>query len=198
MSAWRLGGVLKMRLSVASRMRSVSWGLRSSSCFFGAFAMEPAYHIPLTESELRLIGETCAIQGQIEDLMQQAVWQLLGDLSNATTLKIMGSTSMHTNADIWLAVIKDKCGDKAVVQMAQQVKSDLGEAAKGRNDFVHALFATASPDGSGFGIATDKSVMDGPTVAVRTRTRARRPASDIQHIRDRAARISRTIAHINH
>lgn len=47
-SSCRLGGVLKSRLSVASRMRSVSWGDRSSPFFFGVFTMaNPPIPVPL-------------------------------------------------------------------------------------------------------------------------------------------------------
>jgi hypothetical protein len=158
--------------------------------------MEPAYHIPLTETELRLIGETCAIQGQIEYLMQQIVGRLL-DTDHATTLAIMGSTSIHTNADVWLAVMKDRCEDAALIQSAQQIKTDLKAAAKGRNDFVHAIFATTTPDGLGFIIGSGP--IDGGTpIAVRTKNRQQRPAKEIQSVRDNAAKISRAMAHINH
>jgi hypothetical protein len=162
--------------------------------------MEPAYHIPLTEAELRLIGETCAIQGQIEFLMQNAVMHLL-DAEFHTALTIMGSTSIHTNAEVWLAVIRDKCDDSELVALAQQIKNDLGAAAKGRNDFVHALFAIATADGLSIKLNRTKPSTDaegGTPVAVRTKTRNQRPASDIQAVRDRAANISRAMAHLNH
>ena len=159
--------------------------------------MEPAYHIPLTEVELRLIGETCAIQGQIEYMMQQIVSILL-DTDHTATLAIMGSTSIHTNADVWLAVIQDKCCDTALIESAQKIKAEMAQAAKGRNDFVHALFATSTPDGLGFMIGAGPIENGGPPIAIRTKSRKQRPASEIQEVRDNAARISRAIAHIKH
>jgi hypothetical protein len=160
--------------------------------------MKPAYHIPLSETELRLIGETCAIQGQIEFLMQQTVLHLL-DADFATALAIMGSTSIHTNVDVWLAVIRDKCADSDLVGLAEQIKRDMAEAVKGRNDFVHALFARTTADGRGIHLSTNPPIVeDGIPVAVRARTRNQRPASDIQAVRNSAAKISREIAHLNH
>jgi hypothetical protein len=159
--------------------------------------MEPAYHIPLTDTELRLIGETCAIQGQIEYLMQNMVGLLL-DTEHEATMTIMGSTSIHTNADVWLSVIIDKCNDAQIIEAARQIKTDMGEAVKGRNDFVHALFATTAPDGGGFMIGAGPIIGGGTPVAIRTKGRKQRAASDIQGVRDRAAKISRAMAHINH
>jgi len=67
----------------------------------------PAYAIPLSQTELSLIGEICAIQGQIEFLMQTITRTLLG-VDHVTVLAILGSTTIGTNADIFIKIVRLK------------------------------------------------------------------------------------------
>jgi hypothetical protein len=160
--------------------------------------IEPAYAIPASDDELRLIGELCAIQGQIEYLMQNAVQQIL-QTDQKTTLKILGSTSIGTNVDIWCSVIKTKCKLPPVIEVAERVNSEIGTLAQGRNDFVHALFATGNfPVGGGFSLISGAKPVGGTPVAVRSKTGKQRALSEIQGVRDTAARLSCAMAHINY
>ena len=55
---------------------------------------EPAFPIPLLQTDLAMIGEFCAIQGQIETLIQRTAKLLLA-VSDDAIMAILGSTSMR-------------------------------------------------------------------------------------------------------
>jgi hypothetical protein len=64
-------------------------------------APAPAYHIPLSDSELRLVGEIAAIQGQIEYLLGQAMQAML-DISTDAVYATMHSASLKINTLIFV------------------------------------------------------------------------------------------------
>ena len=59
----------------------------------------PAFHIALGDEELKMVGEICAIQGQIEWLMLSTVTHLL-ELDQAAADAVMAATSLETKAKI--------------------------------------------------------------------------------------------------
>lgn len=115
--------------------RSTSSGLGSGV----SVSISPAYHIPLSPVQLRQIGQLCAIQAQIEWCMQMAVMKLL-KLSIKTTLKVMQSTSIRTNSEIWISTIREKVTDPQGLAWAEHAYSQIDKLSEGRNDFVHALY----------------------------------------------------------
>lgn len=101
--------------------------------------MRPAFQIPLSAREFRLIGQLCAIQAQVEWSMQVAAKFLL-DVPMDTALKLLGATSMKTNADIWIRLVRDKHTDPSAKAWAEQAYQLIIELVRGRNDFVHSLY----------------------------------------------------------
>ena len=157
----------------------------------------PAYAIPLSQTELSLIGEICAIQGQIEFLMQTITRTLLG-VDHVTVLAILGSTTIGTNADIFIKIVRLKVlSHPNGLCAAEFAYAGIRELAEGRNDFVHALYAhAAGPDG--FVLALEhRARAPMKVVAIRMKKHTRREVTDLQLVRDHAAKISCALAFLN-
>lgn len=161
---------------------------------------DPAYHIPLDQRELSLIGEICAIQGQIEFLLQRIVWHLL-ETSLDTATRIMGSASLRTNAEIFVRLMTDKCKDATLVSMAIDTFQAFESLTTGRNDFVHAVYGRKHDHGDGISLHVfeghTESVSLTNIVAQRTSNQKTRTVGDIQDVRNQAAVISCRLAHIH-
>jgi hypothetical protein len=154
--------------------------------------MEPAYHIPLTDAQLMLLGELCAIQGQIEYGMQQIVRRLEG-ISPAQTRQLMGANGMRNNAERFIVIVRNKCKEASLVAIAENAFKSLDKFSAGRVDFVHAIYGTDESDGFSLSFNTASA---GQPVAVRTRNHKKTQLSSLQKVRDEAARISCAMAHI--
>jgi hypothetical protein len=102
--------------------------------------MKPALHIPLSDASLRMLGEICAIQGQIERLMQESLWMLL-DMWIDDAAAILGSTNLRNNVDIWARIVSSKCEDRRTLAHVTAVVDGIATLTTGRNDFIHAIFA---------------------------------------------------------
>ena len=161
--------------------------------------VEPAYAIAASDTDLQLIGELCAIQGQMEYLMHRIVQHLLQTGDNATR-KILGSTSIGTNIDLWLWVIRNKCPFPELVKLAEDIQGEISTLAQGRNDFVHALYAQGNMEDTSFGLVSGGKYHPafGGSVAVRMKTGKKRSTSDLLSVRNTAARLSCAMAHLNH
>jgi hypothetical protein len=101
--------------------------------------MRPAFQIMLEPTALQLIGEICAIQGQIEWCMLGTVRQLLS-VERPTAQRIMGSTSIANNAEIWLAIINESDCSAELKLLAETAYRRLASLSEGRNDFLHAVY----------------------------------------------------------
>jgi hypothetical protein len=156
--------------------------------------IEPAYHIPLGASELNLVGEIAAINGQIEYLLGHVVNLLLG-ISHEAMLAVMHSSSIKNNTYIFVTVARAKCRDPELLRIAEDVFTRMEALSKGRNDFIHAIYASDAA-GTAFtltaGIARPV-VTD--TVAVKTGSYKKRSITELQAVRDEAAKISCALAH---
>jgi hypothetical protein len=157
-------------------------------------SINPAFHIPLSDEELKALGELAAILGQIEWLMQLTVSILMGTTVELAQ-KLLGSTSIQANFNIWLSVIKEKSNNKLVVNMAVAVVDRLAEITEGRNDFFHAYFANATTNGL-FVLQKTLTGDVGPVVAVRVRNSKATPLAKLHTIRNRAAQLSRYVGYI--
>jgi hypothetical protein len=164
--------------------------------------MVPAYHIPLRQKDLALIGEICAIQGQIEWMMLNTVRDAL-DIEKALALRIMGSTAIGANSDIWMRCVRKKQRNKYILAMAERAVADIKELSEGRNDFVHAAYFArrkSEPD-KPFTFYAERGARPLPTgleaVAVRVRNQRTIPVSKLQSVRDAASVISIRIAHVH-
>ena len=162
-------------------------------------SMEPAYHIPLTDDELKALGEICAIQGQIEQLMYDAViWSL--SITRSAADAIMATTSLDAKGHIWLEVIKSRWKQHLdIVDMAEKAAGALRVLTQRRNDFVHAFYATQVLVSLGTPPSPQPAIVYGPPrgmrssgtpIAIRTRGRKERIASDIPKVRDEIAALS--------
>src|SRR5258708_39484727 len=103
--------------------------------------IEPPLPIPLTDQHLKMIGELCAILGQIDLFMQESAMFLL-NVNPRMAAAIMGSTDVRARSDVWTRIVESKCQDQAVKQTAANAVKRLGKLSEHRNDFVHAYFAT--------------------------------------------------------
>jgi hypothetical protein len=164
--------------------------------------MLPAYHVPLTDDQFKLIGEICAIQGQIEWMMLTTVREALG-IPKELALRIMGSSAIGTNADIWIRCVRKKQRNKFMLAMAQRAFDEIKDLAEGRNDFVHAAYFARDPTNPDFpfvyfaeeglpAVATGNEA-----VAVRVRNDKTVPINKLKEVREKAAEISVRIAHVN-
>jgi hypothetical protein len=188
--------ITSLVLSWVSRLNEEAYWKRQAVGYSEFFAMsEPAYHIPLTDDQLKMIGEICAIQSLIEDHMFGCVRRLLS-VSLDYASKLLGSTAVNTNVEIWINAIREKCQHPALVSLAEEIRVGIINLAKGRNDFVHGLFGTLE-QGNVYIYAYGQSIPTGPVVAQRPKNKDKlTPVEDIEKVRNEAARLSRMIAHL--
>jgi hypothetical protein len=156
----------------------------------------PAYDIPLTKTQLQTLGELCAIQGQVEYLMIETLVHT-ADFSRETARKILGSTGIRANSEIWIALIREKqWKDKETLEYAEAAYKLIKDLAEGRNDFVHAIFAWGAAGGwtlTGFVPKTKLPTGERSAVAIRIRNAKQRSADELPKVRDQAAEISRIL-----
>ena len=161
--------------------------------------MRPAYHIALTAAEKRLIADLAAIQSQIEWLMHLCLMHLL-NLESATVRAILGSTSIASNADIWIRVVRERHPFEEIVLWAEYCYGEMPALAKSRNDFLHTLFGFAeTTDGDvyfAFGHVGGALDRNSPRVAMRVKNQARALLSELRDARNRAAYLSLAFAHV--
>jgi hypothetical protein len=160
-------------------------------------APAPAYHIPLSDSELRLVGEIAAIQGQIEYLLGHAM-QVMLDISTEAMLAMMHSPSLKTNTYTFVTVARTKAPTDELRDLAEHVFTQMEILAKGRNDFIHAIYATDTPDGAGFALSSGIGSAIDDAVAIKTGSYKKRRAAELQEVRDGLAKISCALAHFEH
>jgi hypothetical protein len=154
----------------------------------------PAFRIPLAKAELAMLGELCAIQGQVEHLLVHTLHYVL-DVKLETARTILASSSIETNLKMWIAVFREKCSDQSILDMAESAASMVKGLSQGRNDFVHAIYATPKgemwlldhvPKGK-----KHRPSKSSEAIAVRTRdTKKKRAIGDLIQVRNDAARLS--------
>jgi hypothetical protein len=157
-------------------------------------SIAPAFRIPLADTELKMLGELCAIQGQVEHLLVYTLHYVL-DVQVETARAILATNSIHTNAKTWIKIFQEKCSDKRVLELADFAFGLVEGITQGRNDFVHALYARPMgtmwlldhvPKGT-----SHKRGQRNEAIAIRTRdTKKKRPISDLIDVRNDAARLS--------
>jgi len=160
----------------------------------------PAFQIPLTKTELTTLGELCAIQGQVEYLFIVTLSYLM-DLPQDIVRKMLSSSSLHTNANTWIAIFQEKCHDEKVLRLAEAAFALVTPLTQGRNDFVHALFASSAGESwmlLGFAKgARHPPAIRNAAIALRTRNlEKRRPIADLKRVRNDAAQLSVLLSEI--
>lgn len=146
----------------------------------------PALRIDATDEELKLVGELCGIQAQVEHFMQWSVEHLLG-VKREVVQKILGSTVLGTNAAVWLSIVRAKSAEDHVKNLAQFAYAKVISLSTGRNDFIHALY-TYAPNADGTRFVPS---------AVRVKSGKYRPLTELRSVRDEAAVLSHLMAHLN-
>lgn len=158
--------------------------------------IEPAFHIPATDDELKMIGELVAIQGQIEFLMQQSLLFAAGLLPDAART-VLGSSGVRQNAEVWLTIMGSFYRDAPdPLAVSTYIHKEIASLSGGRNDFIHAFYAeeVGQPPYVGILYGPNPSpYRQGRYVAVRTRSGKRTPLTDLPEVRDRAAKISQIL-----
>jgi hypothetical protein len=129
--------------------------------------------------------------------MQNTVRELLG-IERDLSLRIMGSTSMESNSEIWCHVIAEKSSSEELSSLARRVLKEMSSIARGRNDFVYAVFGSPSTLPGGISFRVNKTGAPRPEgwLAMRVRSRALVSSSELQSIAHRAAAVSVAVAHI--
>lgn len=153
--------------------------------------MQPAYNIPLSNKELKWLGELCAIQGQIEMLMSNTVMHLL-DVSYDVANTILRPTSARVNAKVWISIVRCKSSSQNFLKKAENIYSTMPDVFKDRNIVVHGLYGHESDKGF-YALYGDGVVNDDPVVAVRRGDQSRHSVDKIKEARDSAARLSREL-----
>ncbi len=155
--------------------------------------IEPPLPIPLTDKQLKAIGETCVILGQIDLFMQDTVMWLL-NVSVPTAAVIMGSTNARARAEVWRQIVETKCKDEKTKLLAANALKQFEKLSGQRNDVVHALFATVlKVSGNVEAIHLDMYPAEvhnqpgGTPVAIKVKNRKHQPAAAIEEIRNNAA-----------
>jgi hypothetical protein len=153
----------------------------------------PAFNIPLTDQEKQLLGEIVAIQGQIEFLLGAIVHDALGLDRNAMHA-IMHSASLKVNAHIFITVIRAKITNQVTLASAENIFARMEALSKGRNDFIHALYAYDEA-GAEFSLVSGLEMRPiENTVAVKTGSDSKRTTRDLLAVRDEAASISQELS----
>lgn len=158
----------------------------------------PVFHIPLSDDELRTIGELCAIQGQIEFFMQLTVKVLL-KVWMPSARKRLGSPNITENAKVWLAAVEKHVPREDIKELARLVVEEIEGIRHGRNDFVHAVFAIAGEKEGDFWMQRNivgEISQQGEKPAVAVHNLKTIPIKNLKETRDKAAAISRFISHI--
>ena len=86
-----------------------------------------------------MIGELCAVQGQIETLIQRTA-KLLLSVSDDVIMAIFGSTSVRVNCDIWIKICRERINDAELLKVVEQAHKSATTISEGRSNFVHAMF----------------------------------------------------------
>ena len=168
--------------------------------------MDPAYIIPLNQKELTLLGELTVIMGQIDDIMIQTVRPLL-DVDRATANKILGSSKVADNVEIWASVIRNRTDDEDILWLVEIAIKEIQAVSEGRNDFIHAVFTMrvlARTIGTSGGtppippipIPFDDMFERLPPAARRVRNEKVRSVDELKTVRDQAGHLSCLVAHI--
>jgi hypothetical protein len=146
-----------------------------------------------------MIGELCAIQGQIETLIQRTA-KLLLSVSDEVITAILGSTSIRINSDIWIKICRERINDPKLLKIAEEAHKSTKTISEGRSDFVHASFESehrsviAWFDGI---VPASRRIITTP-VAIRVKNRNKTDMTELKKVLDEAARLSRMLAHIEH
>jgi len=153
--------------------------------------MKPAYHIPLSERELQLLGELTAIQGQIDWLLQHVIEKLL-DIGPGVSMKVLGSTQVRANMAVFDAIVAEKCPDE-LRPLCAEVSADIVTVSERRNDFIHAYYGALVPlrDRPGEVLIMGPGPVEQAisAIAVRPRSGKRTAMSELKPCRDLAAAV---------
>ncbi len=141
------------------------------------------------------------IAGQIDGEMAQTVCRILKIKRTSFGSTIMGSTSIETNFQIWSLAIAHKTKDLDILWLVSHAKSEVQAVARGRNDFVHAVYYERLESGAYTFSSSNEYAEIRPdssesTFAQRIKTGKRKSVTELAALRDKAARLSCLIAHI--
>jgi hypothetical protein len=135
-------------------------------------------HLVLTRDQHATLGELVEIMGLIESLMIKSA----ALVDSGASKKIAGAMG-GKQGQLWAQAVNGRVIDHQMASLVPSAEKEMEEVAEDRNGFIHALFENDYVE-RGYvepGYQT--------TSAWRSKTGARRPTSDLQAIRDRAANL---------
>jgi hypothetical protein len=146
--------------------------------------MEPARPLVLTKEEHALLGELVEIMGLTEQMLIESAARF--DAMAAGKIRQATATPQ---AALWAKAITGHAKDPKIAALIPVAQKELVAVADERNDFIHAIYTNDY---------VDDYVEPGyqTTSVTRSKTGTSRPTSDLQAIRDRAAKLSCQIAQI--
>jgi hypothetical protein len=177
--------------------------LTSSSALgfgLGVVAMEPVFQIPLTDSQLKQMGEIAATLSLIERLMQNTVSYLLAVPAEVAG-KILGSTATDAYSSTWLAIVAAKCRDENVVKQARNAIKEFARLTKEWNEFHHSVYALQHDvviNGEKVSLFTfgKGGPTEGKSVGIKVKTNTLHDPALIPVTREFAAKLSHTVNRI--
>lgn len=144
-----------------------------------------------------MLGELCAIQGQVEYLLAETLRCLLG-VSVSTARVLLGSNSVRVNSEIWISLFREKCTHPEILKEAEAAYALIKTISEGRNDFIHAIFAWGGGKGWTItGWTQHRFNSSSPPIALRVRNLKQRPVSELVDVRNNAAELSCILARID-
>jgi DNA-binding transcriptional LysR family regulator len=147
-------------------------------------AVKPARDLVLTKEQHILLGELVEIMGQIDHMQADSAERF----DPSVAKRIRGLTSGQTAAP-WARLLKAQAKDQATVNLISSAENEINAVAEERNAFIHALYTNDWADGYAEpGYQT--------TSATRSKTGTTRSTSQLESIRDRAAKLSCLIGQI--
>jgi hypothetical protein len=147
--------------------------------------MKPARPLVLTKEEHALLGELAEIMGLIKHMLGESAARF----DPAASEEIRQLATGRRQATLWANAIRSRVNDPKIAALIPIVEKEIEDMAEERNDFIHALYTNDY---------VDDYVEPGfqTTSVTRSKTGKTRPSSDLQAIRDHAAKLSCLIAQI--
>jgi hypothetical protein len=159
--------------------------------------MKPAFALGLNAEQLKLIGEICMIQSQIDLHMVSTVQHLL-KVSYRTALDILGSTAIENRIKVWADVIRDKGGNEELTKLAEKLQTEARIWTGKRNSIIHGIAYVEIAPKDGVILVGEPGYETGKVTLGKVKTASTEDldATEIASVRDTAAKFSIWAAHI--
>jgi hypothetical protein len=167
----------------------------------GGFSVMAEYPLSVSDEHLRMVGRLCVLQGHIEFYMVGTFTWAAPSMNEALARKILGSTNLLVNFDIWLDTLYQNrfLNPKIPLDWAEIAVEQASDLISGRNDFVHGVFGYENRvEGIPDPIFTVAPLSGHPhrQVAMRVKSGAQAELSALSDVLQRATELARIMAFI--